>query len=489
MSTVPNTTVILYKGVPLVKGGMEVLYLSGASAAAAIASKAYKTISSCTYVREEKSYVRVPATVSECEGCNYLSFRNANHGGKYYFGFIDRIRYVNEATSQIDFTIDPFPTYSGDATELPLVHLKRNTIAPGKDVRGNNLQVDYVPDSAKQEYTALDSKSWTADSCYMYYAIGNTDYDSADMMISAGSAFTGIHVGLATAAKIKAIQEDGGVIIGAYMMPASFFQASAGFFGNNLVRSLGSLTGDPLAHVSTYTHAKIKTGVYNTVMLFTSQGAKSYELELFSNVNSVSFECVGLMTPGPSIFIYPLNYKGIAKNLAEGMYLKFPAIPITANAVYSNTQYYEELYSSAMGGILGGMKGISGGAAAGLMGAGLGMLLPGVRGAFEENVLTKYKPPAVKGSGDPVVATDMNVWANLVVSSPSQIDLNRISKFFDYYGYNIDAVETNTGLADHVYTGDGAFIQTGTPLFAGSEADDQLNARAAAGMKIRKSFS
>ena len=491
MATVPNTTITLYKAVPLVKGGIDVLWTTGAAAATALAPFAHRSFANCSYTREERSFLRVPATVADCEGCNYLSFRNANHGGKYFFGFVDRVRYINEATSQIDFTIDPFPTFSEDARVLADVYVKRNT--PISDTAANRLlylQNDYLPDSAKQDYTLLDSKTWTVDRAYMYYCVGNTDHTAGDMEISAGFSNTGVRVGSATTDKIKDIKKDGGVIIGAYMMPSSFFQVIQGGAGNNIMFDLGTLTGNPLAHVSSYSWQKIKSGVYNQVMLFTSQGAKAYDLELFENVNAVSFGIVGLMTPCPSIFIYPMNYKAVEKNLAEGIYVKFPAIPITANAVYSNYQYMNELYSSAVGGVMGGISGAtSGGVVGGLIGAGKGMLMPAIRGAFEEYVLTKYKAPSVSGMGDPVISTDFKIFANLVVSSPSQNDLYKISRFFDYYGYNIEAQQHNTTLSNRLNTSDGAFLQTGSPLFAGSEADDQLNARASAGMKIRKTLS
>lgn len=493
--TVPNTTIILYKGVPLIKGGTEVLLLSGAAAANALASFAFKTFTACTYTREERSYLRVPAAVSECEGCNYVSFRNANHGGKYFFGFIDHVRYINEATTQIDFTIDPFTTFSGDAQILPDVYVKRNT--PVNDVRGTNLQPDYMPDSAKQDYTFMAGAEWVADRSYIYYAIGTDRNVGNDMLISAGFSFTGIRVGDATEAKIKDIKEEGGVLIGAYLMPSNFYRPyrrgsgddQGGGFGNTIMFSLGQLVGNPLLHVASYSHSKIKSGVYNSVMLFTSQGAKAYELEMFANVENVVFDMVGLMTPGPSIFIYPRNYKGIDKNLAEGVYIKFPAIPITANAVYTKAQLISDSYNEIAGGISGAVSGASGGVWGALAGAALGMLKPLARDTLDQFVLTKYKPPQVIGSGDPVISSDFKVFASLVVSSPSAVDLNRISNFFDYYGYNIEAQQHNTPLSNHLNTANGAFVQVGSPMFAGSEADDELNARAYAGIKIRTSFT
>lgn len=495
MATVPNTTIILYKGVPLVKGGIDVLLTSGASAATALVPFVHKAFAQCTYTREERSFIRVPATVSECEGCNYLSFRNNNHGGKYYFGFIDKVRYINEVTSQIDFTIDPFPTFSEDASILKDVYVKRNT--PISDTAANRLlylQPDYVPESVKQEYTSLGASAymdWTVDRTFMYYAVGNNQHTGTDMEITAGFSGTGIRVGDATTDKIKDIKEDGGVIIGAYMMPSSFYVASGGGgWGNNIMKNLGTLTGNPLAHVSSYDHVKLQSGVYNSVMLFTSQGAKAYDLELFSNVNAVSFGVVGLMTPCPSVFIYPQNYKGIANNLAEGVYMKFPAIPITANAVYSVYQSAQNDFGVLGGGVSGFKRGLAAGGAVGAVaGAAMGMLVPYARNAIEENLLTQFKPPSVIGSGDPVISTDFKMFAQLLVASPSQNDLYKISRYFDYYGYSIEAQQHNTTLNNQLNTSDGAFLQTGSPVFAGSEVDDELNARAYAGIKIRKTLS
>ena len=487
--TYPNTYVILYKGVPLVKNGTEVLFSTGVNAANALSSYIYRSFANCTYTRENATSVRVHAPVADCEGANYLSFQNRSHGGKYFFGFIDKVVYVNENTTQINFTIDPFPTYLSDTVQAPEVFVKRNT--PLNDVRGNYLQDDFIPSSAKQEYVSMGqnaSVSWIADKAYMYYCVGNNTFPN-DMNITTGTTDTGIRVGQATPDKINAIKEDGGVIIGAYLMPSSFYVPSQGFFGWNILRDLGTISGNPLAHVAGYSHSKIKSGVYNSVMLFTSQGAKSYELELFDNVENVVFSILGLMTPGPSVFIYPRNYKGVANNLAEGLYVKFPAIPISTNAVYTTYQSALNDLSVLSGGISGAKSGAAGGPLGALMGSATGMLRPFIRNAFEEYVLTKYKAPSVHGSGDPVVASDFTLSASLVVSSPSALDLNRVSNFFDYYGYNIDAVLKNTALQNQVNTGNGAFLQIGSDMFAGSEADDELNARARAGIKIRTSFS
>ena len=109
MATVENTTVKIYKGVPLIKGGTEVLYLAQAQAEAALSSFLFKTYTEYYYTRENRGAIQVKDTIDNVEGINYVSFVNTSHGNKIYFAFVDRLVYINDNNTEIQFTIDPFP--------------------------------------------------------------------------------------------------------------------------------------------------------------------------------------------------------------------------------------------------------------------------------------------------------------------------------------------------------------------------------------------
>lgn len=494
MPTATNSIIYLYKGVPLLKGGTEVLYVYQDNAITQLESFLHRTFFQYYYVREERQYVRIKATMPEVEGCNYLAFRNPSNGNKWFFGFIDRLVYINDNTVEIEFTIDPFPTYLGDTSKLDNVFVVRNTVSTNDDTRGAFLQDDYVPNSAKVDYISLgDNSSYSlgASNARVYYAVSNPDDDSPQ--ISANFINTGVRVGRLTNNNIQAIKENGGVIIGAYLMPNDWISTT----DYPIVRPIGELFGNPLAHVASYSHNKIKTGVYNKVVLITSQGARNYELELFSNVNDIRFKILGLMTPCPSVFIYPTNYKGMADNLAEGMYMKCPSIPISANAVYTNAQRTEDALTAFKAIGHGALSGASAGFMAfGAYGALAGGILGSLGGALGGDILraknqhmTQFMPPTISGQGEPVVAYDFSLKAQLFVSSPSQHDLYRISKYFDYFGYNIDSEMATVSLGHSVNFSDGAYLQIGSDLLVGSEVDNILNARLRQGIKIRKTLS
>ena len=116
MATSYNTTVKLYSKVPLVKGGTEVLYLSAGSAEGILASFLKSTYSAYYFERENRRYIQIDDIFGNIDDVNYISFANNSHGGKIYFAFVDQVIYINDHNTQIEFTIDPFPTFIGDTT-------------------------------------------------------------------------------------------------------------------------------------------------------------------------------------------------------------------------------------------------------------------------------------------------------------------------------------------------------------------------------------
>lgn len=506
MPTAYNSIIYIYKGVPLIKGGTEVLYEYQDNAIQVLQSFIHRTFFQYYYVRENRQYVRIKATMPELEGCNYLAFRNASNGDKWFFGFIDRLVYINDNTVEVEFTIDPFPTYRGDCSLTDYTYVIRNTVL--QDIARQNLQPDYMPSSAKIDYNLIQEISIGGYDAVVYFACSSSDLNNLPQLLypqaSAGGLTvyktTGIKCASLTDAVLEAIQEYNGTIIGAYMCP-DWKLTGGSVDGYPMYRNLGSIGGNPYSSMTgNYRHQKIRSGVYNTVILNTSQSSKAYQLELFTNPEQVIFQVVGLMTPCPSVFIYPLNYKGVVHNLAEGIYMKFPAIPVSANAVYTIAQQtmdnWTEIENFIKGGVSGAISGAIGGGMFGGYGSVVGAVGGGVMGALSGGLsasvqryhhanLAQFAPPTITGSGEPIVSVSGALQVQVLVSRPSLTDLIRIDNYFDYYGYNLDEMRLTAG----INTTDGAFLQTGSPMLAGSEVDDILNTRLMNGVKIRRTLT
>lgn len=479
MATVENTTVKIYKGVPLIKGGTEVLYLSQSAAESALASFLFKTYTKYYYTRENRGIIQIEETIDELEGANYVSFVNASHGPKIYFAFIDRLVYINDEVTQVEFTIDPFPTYLGDTTEKEKVFLVRNTVKT--DMPRVNLAPDYMPNSARREWHSLSVNQWLCRTAVCFFACYEPD---AGFLTDINGTPTGIHCAPLSTLLLQYLEAHNGVIIGAYLIPDAWY---GGYAANTpIVRDLGTISGDALAHAAGYTWEKTKSGVYNSIVLRTSENSKEYDLESFQLRTQVTFGVVGLMLPSPSIFIYPKNYCGVIDNLSEGLMMHCPSLPISAAPVYTAQQSYNDMmgfFEGTIAGVIGGA--VKGGTVGGLPSAIVGGAIGAASALFtaaKNQTLAKFNSPSVGSMGVPCVAQDYALKAQLSVASPMGVDMNRIDAYFDYFGYALNSIEIPN-------LDDEAYIQTGEEFLFGSEADAELNARLAAGIKIRKTLT
>lgn len=478
MSTPYNTTIKLYTGVPLVKGGTEVLYLSQGAAEGALAGYVKATYDDYYFARDNRRAVQVDATFAECEGVNYISFANKSHGGKIFFGFVDEIVYINDNCTEIRYTIDPFPTYLGDTTERENFFIVRNT--PAADIRGANVQDDYLPSSAKIEYHHLQSFVTKCSRAWVIFA--SRSHDSAINEISVEGVGSGIFYGPLSATNISDIQTNGGVIVGVYLFPEAFT-------GGEAIQNFGLIGGNPLAHLSSYTWNKIRSGVYTEIALATSQQLKTYNLEQFSDPTAVYFQLVGVLLPQPAIFIYPKNYNGIEDNTSEGVYIQAPAMPFSSAPGYGGAQLNSDIFNllgATIGGALSGAM-MGGGAPGAIVGA-VGGAAGGIGNMAKHAYMSKFNSPQILSGNMPVVTKDKFIRVGVYATHPTTEDLERIDKYFSYYGYAQNRPVDPSTLSGHLNLANGAYLQTGSEFLIGSEADDELNARIMAGIKIRKNL-
>ena len=484
MATSYNTTVKLYKGVPLVKGGTEVLYLSGAAAEGVLSAFLVGTYSAYYFERENRRYIQIDDLFGSLDDVNYLSFANMSHGGKIYCGFVDSVIYINDHNTQLQFTIDPFATFIGDTTRLDEFFLIRNT--PRNDLRGRYLEPDYLPQGAKTQYQVVGSEvEYSYSNAAVMFAAKN-----AGSYGFAGLTYNGVPLGLELGALsdslIQNILDNGGVIVGAYLLPDCWNP-----YAGEIIQGLGTIiTGDPLAHLSGYTYKKISTGVYTKIVLQTSGGVKTYDLEDFANVNSISFKAMVCFAPAPTICVYPVNYRGIADNIGEGITIQAPSIPISGAAGYTDRQISSDIFATLTAAISGAVSGAAIGGAYGAAAGGIAGALGGVANMAKNNYMSQFTVPQTFMSGGGLISSDKKIKISLTAATPSQLDLNRIDAYFDFYGYNMNHVITKTmAQFGQLNVSDGAFLQTGSPFVAGSEADNELNARIMSGIKIRQTLS
>jgi hypothetical protein len=312
MATAMNCTVKLYRGVPLIKGGTEVLYLSQGAAEGALSSYLYRTYTEYYYSRENRGAIQIHDTIENVEGSNYISFQNISHGGKLFFGFIDQIVYVNDNNTEIRFTIDPFPTYLGDAFTRLNPYVIRNTIVNDTDYEYCEDDFDFFGKGV--QYENISHNTIQIAKTITMFVCDTTFTGSGNVSIQ------GIPTGIqffenATVPQIQQVIEAGGELLGCYGVDTQFSATS----------SLASFDISPALTFSGI-HAKLKDGQYNKISVVSGGTAKEYDLMKFDNKPSIQFRIKRLFNPAPCVAVYPLNYEGVAENTGEGIVIPYPAI-------------------------------------------------------------------------------------------------------------------------------------------------------------------
>lgn len=118
-----------------------VLFASASAQLSYFTSKVKHTLPAESYQRVNRGTIRVPLAADSVYDCNYLFFQNTSFGSKYFYAFIDRVEYINNATAEISYTIDVMQTWLFDLTPQACF-VEREMIY--KDSIGNNLQPEPV---------------------------------------------------------------------------------------------------------------------------------------------------------------------------------------------------------------------------------------------------------------------------------------------------------------------------------------------------------
>lgn len=127
MYVVPDSTIILLKGCPLNKNYEHTIYFdSVAEQTAYFMGLAKRTFDKCTYQRELRGRCSLQVNTADIYDCNYMMYQNSAYNNKWFYAFIDRVEWVNNANSNVYFTIDVMQTWFFDYT-LQECYVERET--------------------------------------------------------------------------------------------------------------------------------------------------------------------------------------------------------------------------------------------------------------------------------------------------------------------------------------------------------------------------
>ncbi|MBO7241783.1 MAG: hypothetical protein J6U90_04960 [Methanobrevibacter sp.] len=499
-----NITEVRLLNVPLENDYLHTIYFElKADQTAYFKSKtvANRTYNNLSYQRKDK-FIRIPAQYDDLLNCNYLMYTNTAYSNKWYYAFITDIEYINDGLSNVHIETDVIQTWMFDytvkASFVEREHVNSDEI--GEHIVDEGLQLsEYVCNAHDVSLYAGNEKSggynYLTDSNII---VGVTQiYDDGDMKNVNGFQYNGIYSGIryfcfenkdgnkgieGLDAFLQKYADEGAVdsIVCMFLAPKklAYVRESDGIInhaviGGNLPDRYGInqyADESDFNHLITFTNdidgysprnKKLLAYPYRYLLVTNNSGGSvTYNYENFytsaddvKTVNKPSFIIEGCLTPGCSIRMVPLNYKGCSRNDDEGINMgKFPILNWTSD-VYTNwlTQNGVNIGLSIVGSVAQMGIGIAGAllspATGGLSAvAGASAVASGVTSiasTLGEVHKMSMTPPQAEGninSGDVITSTGRNDFHFYQMSVKKQC-AEIIDGFFDMFGYKVNKVK------------------------------------------------
>lgn len=227
----PNSTVMLCKDVPLDPSYRNTIYFSGDGFQYAyFLTKVYNMYSNNSYQRVHKGVMRLEVPADNIYDCNYMMFQNSAFGSKWFYAFITKVEYVNNATSEIYYQLDVMQTWMFEA-ELQQCYVEREHSESdeiGDNITPEGLECgEYIINSYEEMSADIDDTEVGLHELGVIVNICDVDGGSTDINIVDGIMNGGIYYGFkqndvsGVASLISQYVEAGrpDAVIGMYMCP------------------------------------------------------------------------------------------------------------------------------------------------------------------------------------------------------------------------------------------------------------------------------
>ena len=119
----PNSTIKLFSGVPLDNTYRNTLYFANEAAQLSYFASAgaglVATLNSQMYQRVSQGICKVELSFGTAYTVNYMAFKNTDFENKWFYAFVNDVKYINNGVCEIDYEIDVMQTFLFDVDLLP----------------------------------------------------------------------------------------------------------------------------------------------------------------------------------------------------------------------------------------------------------------------------------------------------------------------------------------------------------------------------------
>ena len=324
------------------------------------------SLDDATYQRQD-GVLRWAGCYDDIIGYNYCMYRNTAFSSKWFYAFVEDIKFINPNMTEIKLKSDVYQTWAFNIVYKKMFvereHVNDDTV--GKHTIPEGLETgDYIIGSMEYDSYNIDAMNDASKVCYIIAStldLANvpsgltTPYD-----MSFGSAYSGVYSGLTywgsrtlygTGIKQKLLDLSAR---GQISEVSNVFVAPmwvVGMIGNNntdysgevypstspkevsITISKPTTLGNSQIGTYTPTNKKLLTGLYQYLLVNNGGGGTArFEWENWSG-SSASFKMIGTLTPGCSIKLIPNNYQYSGLSDTNSLVLgKYPTLSWTGDA-------------------------------------------------------------------------------------------------------------------------------------------------------------
>lgn len=324
----PNSDLYILRGVEADRDFKNVKYFADRSSQMSyMQNHAKKYFPRLSYVRD--NVIKVEGSADQFYDCNYLMYRNTAFGNKWFFAFIDRVRYNNNNTCTIDFTIDNFQTWFLDC-QLGQCYVEREHVVD--DTMFAHTLEEGLPTGELMCSAQTKLTNFTDSVTYCLEFVLNesqlSGIDSSQVVVVSSSQNKGNVVNgcsyaySATAQNIidfaKAIVEAGysSAVQSIYSVPINL----AVFSNNEQIYSEDIAVPDLPNNFDGYVphNNKLYCYPYSSYLLYSPSGSNlTLQPQYFTGEKKIKLR--GNLSVRSTVLATPVNYKGITDNLTMGV--------------------------------------------------------------------------------------------------------------------------------------------------------------------------
>lgn len=341
----PNTTIKIINTIPFNSSYRDTVYFdSMEDQQAYFANKTKYTVTKSSYVSDNKIKVQIKS--DNLYDCNYLAFLNESYGQKWFYAFINNVRYINDTTSEIEYEIDVLQTWHFNYTLrncfVEREHSRADTyyyqaVAENLDI-GNTYICEATQDIDLSSMSACVLSSQTSTQSKTVGQMYNGVYSRLYPAFGAD----GVQFDLSTQTGIDKLNEyidayvDKGTtnsILQIFQFPTRVLQNESGSVVS--YQEDITCTVDKVQTVDGYTPRNLKLLNYPYKFLRMSNNMGSENDLYYENfeTQSIKFRLQGVLMTRPSVLLLPREYAKQTNNFNEGIAItNFPQCAWTTDS-------------------------------------------------------------------------------------------------------------------------------------------------------------